>query len=114
REIEAKLGDPIWPLYLGRKSFPLAEPPLLPDQVGGSMRENVILEEALPSAPWWRMRRYEREPEDLIRALVETSDGEIAQTDWPLHFGERRFSLRRMTTLWIPTPLPMEDLPCCT
>jgi len=110
REIEAKLGDPVWPLYLGRKSFPLTEPPLLP---GGSILDNKTLEDALREAPWWRMWRYEREPQEPVRALLEDSEGKIAQTDWPLHFGERRFSLRRMTTVWISTPIPVEDLPCC-
>jgi CRISPR system Cascade subunit CasD len=121
REIEGGLRDPKWPLYLGRKSFPLTVPPL-PQE--GALRESTTLEEALRSAPWPRLLWWERgegraregwrDPRDELRLLVECSDGEIAQTDWPRHFGERRFTVRRLTALRPVerVSLPKEDLPC--
>ena len=81
-DIEKCLRSPIWPLFLGRKAFPLAAPPIDPSGVirpGG-------LEEHLLSGNLNR------------RVVLETPDGERTQHDWPLCFGERRFKPRSIHT----------------
>lgn len=84
-EIVRALRNPKWPLFLGRKSFPMAAPidrgsgevlPLISDVVAGS------LEELLQGGQ---------------RVLLEDDSGERTQHDWPLCFGARRFKPRRLT-----------------
>ncbi len=77
-EIAKALRNPTWTLFLGRKAFPLAVPPLLPTncpKVG-------TLEEYLLSG------------QSKKRVVLESPDGERTQHDWPLCFRERRFKPR--------------------
>lgn len=113
--IAAALADPVWPLYLGRKSFPLTLPPLLP---GGSIRESTSLEDALRNAPIHPVAIVGRKDRDgRLRLLIEPplgTAGEIVQSDVPLSFAARRFGLRTQTHLE-PVPLgsvPIEEDPC--
>lgn len=95
--LETALRSPVWPLSLGRKSFPLTLPPYLPD---GSVREGVPLETALGREAWrplLPLRPWEAAPTQL-RVIVEASDGEAVQADRPLSFAGRRFGLRRSHT----------------
>lgn len=91
RQIEAALRDPKWCLSLGRKSFPLSEPPYLP---AGSLRE-MGLEAALMQEPWRPAFRSERPPSVQGLAL-EDEFGEAIFADQPLDYAERRFGLRRV------------------
>lgn len=125
REIEEGLRNPKWPLYLGRKSFPLSAPPLPPRDW---LWENTSLEDALRRAPWLRLvpweppegwsREGQPDPACDLRLIVEQPDGtgEIAQTDRPRNFGERRFTLRRCTALKSVDRalLETEDVTCRT
>jgi CRISPR system Cascade subunit CasD len=81
-EIATALQSPIWPLFLGRKSFPLSVLPVDPSQPckSGTLEENLLSGE---------LNR---------RVVLETADGERTQHDWPLCFGERRFKPRRIKT----------------
>jgi CRISPR system Cascade subunit CasD len=90
--IEAALRDPRWCLSLGRKGYPLALPPCLPR---GSLRRGLGLEEALTREPWWFADPRERQPEAL-RLALEDEAGAATVADQPLHYGERRFGLRRV------------------
>jgi CRISPR system Cascade subunit CasD len=91
-QIEAALHDPHWPLSLGRKSYPLSQPPYLPE---GSLRPDLSLETALCAEPWHPIRRTERPPEEH-RLALEDAAGASSLADQPLHYGERRFGLRRV------------------
>lgn len=82
QNIADALQSPKWPLFLGRKAFPLAVPPLKP----GEMPKDGCLEEHLLS------------DDKKKRVVLESPDGERTQHDWPLCFSERRFKPRTMTT----------------
>lgn len=112
RVLETALQNPVWTLSLGRKSFPLTLPPFLPAACDGSIRAGKDLETALREEPWRRFFVKE-EPDSALRLLVEAADGEAAFADEPLHFGERRFGLRRVRVTTIAgSSLPIKEHPC--
>ncbi len=79
-EIAAGLRRPVWPLCLGRRSFPLARPPLdAQESPQPGTRESRLA--AIPGG---------------VRMVLESEDGEAIQVDWPECFGERRFRPRRL------------------
>lgn len=82
RNIADALQRPQWPLFLGRKAFPLAVPPLKPGEVPkeGCLEDHLLADDK------------------KIRVVLESPDGERTQHDWPLSFSERRFKPRTMTT----------------
>jgi CRISPR system Cascade subunit CasD len=84
-DIEHHLRSPQWPLFLGRKAFPLALPPIDPAHgvVPGTLEDRLL------SGPPDR------------RVVLETPDGERTQHDWPLCFGQRRFKPRRVKTMFV-------------
>ncbi len=82
QDIADALQSPKWPLFLGRKAFPLAVPPLKP----GDVPKEGCLEDHLLS------------DDKKNRVVLESPDGERTQHDWPLCFSERRFKPRTMTT----------------
>jgi CRISPR system Cascade subunit CasD len=84
-EIAAAICNPIWMLFLGRKAFPLAVPPLRPDDgpKGGTLEEHLFSGD------------YNK------RVVLETPDGERTQHDWPLCFHERRFKPRSVQTRFV-------------
>lgn len=75
-EIAKALRNPKWPLFLGRKAFPLAEQPLKNDAEPelGTL-ESVLIGER-----------------GKLRVLLEDVNGERTQHDWPLCFGARASS----------------------
>lgn len=77
-EIVDALRNPVWPLFLGRKAFPLAVPPL---RLNDCLKAGT-LEDHLFSG------------EGNKRIALETPDGERTQHDWPVSFGERQFKPR--------------------
>jgi len=77
-EIANRLRDPAWFLFLGRKAFPLAVPPLRSEDCP----KPGTLEEHLFSG------------DSNKRIVLEAPDGERTQHDWPLCFRERRFKPR--------------------
>jgi CRISPR system Cascade subunit CasD len=86
RRLEVALRSPVWPLYLGRKSFPLTHPPYFPQ---GSIRAGVPVRDALRTAP---LLGHEK----IMRVVLEAEPGEggAAVGDLPLDFAGRRFGLR--------------------
>jgi CRISPR system Cascade subunit CasD len=136
RQIEAALKNPCWTLSLGRKSYPLTLPPYLPNEpCKGSMREGIDLKDALKDEPWWylteregryrdggfrdtRPRNPDERPVEMpreMRLLLESADGTDTFLDTPLHFGDRRFGVRRVhirTLTGGDRPKP-EAHPCC-
>jgi CRISPR system Cascade subunit CasD len=79
--IAASLTQPKWPLFLGRKAFPLAVPPVKP---GDSPKPGKLEEHLLAG-------------DKKARIVLESPDGERTQQDWPLNFGTRRFKPRTIT-----------------
>jgi CRISPR system Cascade subunit CasD len=82
QNIADALQHPQWPLFLGRKAFPLAVPPLKPGEVPkeGCLEDHLLADDKKK------------------RVVLESPDGERTQHDWPLCFSERRFKPRTMTT----------------
>ena len=94
-EIAYKLQNPEWMLFLGRKAFPLAIPPV-------QNPESPILEGDLekhlkkPPTP-----HPFREPEKKVtqwRVVLEDTKGERIQHDYPRCFRDRRFKPRPIRT----------------
>jgi len=108
------LGDPVWPLYLGRKSFV----PSLPVRISDGLLD-APLPEALKAQPWYKRTPYEH-PGDALRIVMEVpygADGEV-RNDRPLNFvsADRLFGVRRVRDIE-PWPVPDElikEWPPCT
>ncbi len=79
--IAEALQNPHWFLSLGRKSFPLALPPL---GHGTEWLIEGVLEDVLPDG------------DPKKRLVLEDPDGPRVQNDWPVCFGERRFRPRHV------------------
>ncbi|MBP9004015.1 MAG: type I-E CRISPR-associated protein Cas5/CasD [Candidatus Hydrogenedentes bacterium] len=71
RQLHDALLEPVWPLYLGRKSCVPSVPLFLKDQ--GSLRTTANPIEALLSVPWEQRYAFEKKPDVLT-----------VYTDWPL------------------------------
>lgn len=97
RELHAAVHDPVWPLFLGRKSFVPGEPVWLEDGLQTDSTAKALLE----TYPWLGSERNEL-PES-IRWVIEDLHGAEVRPDWPLSFAERRFASRRVTTTFVPT-----------
>lgn len=91
--IARALNMPKWPIFLGRKAFPLACHPL------AGARPSILdcgLEAALERASY-SVRCRPRDGFPLkSRILIESESGERTQHDWPLCFGDRCFKPRRL------------------
>jgi CRISPR system Cascade subunit CasD len=80
--IVTALCSPKWFLFLGRKAFPLAVPPLGPAECAkpGTLEEHLL------------------SGQTNKRVVLESPDGERTQHDWPVCFGQRRFKPRSIQT----------------
>jgi CRISPR system Cascade subunit CasD len=113
RTLYEAVRAPVWPLALGRRSFPPSPPIWLPD----GLREEP-LEAALSRYPWLpeRPEHYGRawrspdahELEAELECLPE-EEGELRQ-DVPVSFDwqYRAFTVRRVRRLSLPFPPPVE------
>lgn len=102
---------PVWPLYLGRRSYAPAEP-IAYDQQGGPYDDVRV---ALESEPWiassWYRRRLERRGEEFafpdLEVVCDAREGELDETclDVPLSFGDvRRYVQRAVARSFVPNP----------
>lgn len=98
QRLHAALKNPVWPLFLGRKSFVPAEPTYLPD----GLRLNTDLETALKTYPPLTARLSSQQ----ARLALEDPDGYLVRPDQPLSFSQRRFAPRRLTTRFMTWPAP--------
>lgn len=101
--LHAALANPVWPLFLGRKSFVPGRPVYLVDGL-----KHASLEEALQQYPWqWRRRPGEPQPPEKIRLVLETgyAEGEEVHHDQPVCFEttSRKHAIRHVTTKWLET-----------
>jgi len=98
--IHAALQNPVWALFLGRKSFVPGEPIRLED----GLRQGETLEVALKTYP--PLCPPEK---DTLRLVLEDGSGAIVRTDQPLSFSQRRFAPRRVSVTFIPAPQPVQE-----
>jgi len=114
RILHDSLANPVWPLYLGRKSFV----PSLPVYVPEGLVSDTDLLDALKHHPWWSYGTI-KEPAEPIRIVMECTDsfdGEI-RNDTPVDFvsSKRSFTTRRVRDVepWnVPRELIQEWPPC--
>jgi CRISPR system Cascade subunit CasD len=98
-ELQHALIYPRWVLYLGRKSFPPAEPVWLAD----GLRAGEDLRAALTRYP--RLVKAPPGGDSRLRFVFEEPlAGETAVADVPVSFAERRFQVRRVRTEFIEVP----------
>lgn len=88
------LANPVWPLFLGRKSFVPSEPIWLEN----GLHLDTTLPEALRHYPTLSNR-----PTDKQRLVMESIDGHEVRPDQPISFALRQFGQRRVQTLFQPT-----------
>jgi CRISPR system Cascade subunit CasD len=106
--LDAALRRPVWPLFLGRKSFV----PSLPVAEGVAEGELV---EVMTHRPWRKRHREERPPDKPLRGVVEVPYGTgEPRPDVPLSFVSRgrRFDVRHVhvnPTLFPVTPIQEPD-----
>ena len=106
--IHAALRDPVWPLALGRKSYPPSEP----IWIDGGVQDGS-LQDALSRWPWIASRRrWEGLPARLLVSF-ESEDGAGAlRMDQPLSsFAKRRFGARFVCSEWTPFPQEVNRVP---
>lgn len=101
-QLQTALRRPVWPLFLGRKAFPPAEPIAFPEDalLPGD------LSSVLAHAPRIRSDPRSLDPRKRMRALLEDPEGPIVRMDQPLSFANRRrrFGLRRVRVCLFDDP----------
>ncbi len=98
--IDAALRNPVWPLYLGRKSFIPSEPVWLENGI-----RDEPLEDALMSYPCLDLRREKEDDRKLLLSLEADEPAGTLRMDQPLSsFAERRFGGRYVVSHSIPCP----------
>ena len=106
--IHAAIGDPVWPLALGRKSYVPSEPIRMENGVKDSPLRDVLAQ-----WPWIATQRKWEEFPDKLLVSCESEDGSgILKMDQPLSsFAERRFGARFVRSEWIPFPQEVPHVP---
>jgi CRISPR system Cascade subunit CasD len=106
--IHAHLKNPVWLLFLGRKSYLPSEPLWIEEGV-----QDAPLREVLLSWPWIANQRKWEEPPEKLLVSWESEDGSgTFKMDQPLSsFAERRFGARFVRSQWIPFPQEVSNVP---
>ncbi len=101
-EIDAALGNPHWPLFLGRKAFPPGKPVRLKE----GLRPDQELRQALVTYP--RCQRVDDSKITGLRLILEDPNGEAVRVDQPVSsFAERHFAPRHVKIV----PIPLSEIP---
>lgn len=91
--IQDALGQPVWPLALGRKSFPPGQPVRLADGLRDSDLREALLAYPRIAAPQTEHRRQ------ALRLILEHPSQGAVRLDQPVApFAERRFGPRHIAT----------------
>lgn len=100
-DAHAHLQNPVWLLFLGRKSYVPSEPIWIDRGV-----QDAPLREVLIRWPWIAARRKWEEPPEKLLVSWESEDGTgTLKMDQPLSsFAERRFGARFVRSQRIPFP----------
>ena len=110
--LDGALRQPVWPLYLGRKSFVPGRSVALPVSLE-PVRDGELLD--VLKGFFWLPRRRGEEPQLPLRYVSEVRAGGEPRQDVPLSFAERRFAVRRVEVKYLdesPPILPREDHSC--
>lgn len=100
--VHAALRNPVWPLFLGRKSFVPSDPVWLENGIW-----DEPLEVALTKHPCLDPRREEGKGEELLLSLESDRQEGRLRMDQPLSsFAERRFGSRYVVSRSVPCPKP--------
>lgn len=104
----AALRNPVWPLFLGRKSYVPSEPVWIENGL-----QDGILRDVLTQWPWIALsRRWEEHPEELLISFDSEDGSGVLKMDQPLSsFAERRFGARFVRSEWIPFPQEVTNVP---
>ena len=99
--IHAALLNPVWPLFLGRKSYVPSESIWMENAM-----QDVPLRETLARCPWIAtLRKWEELPEKLLVSFESEDGSGVLKMDQPLSsFAKRRFGARFVHSEWIPFP----------
>ncbi len=106
--LDRALAEPVWPLFLGRKSFVPSVPPRLPDASPyGPGLKAVALADALTGYPWFRdPGRRRNEAPGVLRLVLDAdaATGDDVRHDVPICFESvhREFGLRHVKTEFVP------------
>ena len=108
-DIDAALGNPRWPLFLGRKAFP----PAVPVRLTGGLLRNQRLRDALIF--FARCKRADDDRVKELRLVLEDPNGEEVRIDQPISsFAERQFAPRHVKTEFIPvSKIPVQEEETC-
>ncbi|NMG75348.1 type I-E CRISPR-associated protein Cas5/CasD [Aromatoleum diolicum] len=99
--IHAALGDPVWPLALGRKSYVPSEPVWLPDAL-----VDMDLREALSSWPPIATARPHQGRAPWVLSIESADSTGLMKMDQPLSsFAERRFGPRFVLSEVLDVPV---------
>ena len=106
--IHAAIGDPVWPLALGRKSYVPSEPIRIENGV-----QDSPLRDILAQWPWIAtQRKWEELPTKLLVSFESADRSGVLKMDQPLSsFAERRFGARFVRSEWIPFPQEVSHVP---
>jgi CRISPR system Cascade subunit CasD len=97
----AHLQNPVWLLFLGRKSYVPSESIWIEDGV-----QDAPMREVLIRWPWIATRRKWEEPPEKLLVSWESEDGTgtLKMDQLLSSFAERRFGARFVSSEWIPFP----------
>lgn len=99
--VNKSLRDPVWTLFLGRKSYVPSDAVWMED----GLKEMALLE-TLKTTPWLCSRHPGESIPERLRVSLESSDtAGLMVMDQPLSsFVDRRFGARFVSSTWIPFP----------
>lgn len=106
--IHAAIGDPVWSLALGRKSYVPSEPIQMENGV-----QDSPLRDILAQWPWIAtQRKWEELPTKLLVSFESAERSGVLKMDQPLSsFAERCFGARFVRSEWIPFPQEVSHVP---
>jgi CRISPR system Cascade subunit CasD len=111
-QLDAALRNPIYPLFLGRKSYAPSLPVALPKT---GVLPATKLEEALRNQAWRYGRAFEARSTPSLRLRLESSDAQSgsASNDYPLDYARRRFRPRVVCECDPVTPVQIQKDELC-
>jgi len=97
QRLHMALREPVWPLYLGRKSYVPGRPVYLPDGLQDGELENVLRPDHYPLLV---ESAQDRQRVRIVVDQIGAQDGE-ARIDVPLDFVRRLFGVRHVRQYWM-------------
>ncbi len=107
--LNAALAEPVWPLFLGRKSYVPDMPVHLPERgPGGPGVRAASLEDALRDDYWWAGVDPSVTEARLVLECAPGDPDAEERADWPLSFAtlDRRYMTRYVKIMFLRRPDP--------